>query len=90
MSPFNASPGHLGGSILAWGCYTNVSWALQNILSKFVYCRNRTSCEYFKLKLDMCAQSMDLGTRTKFRLEMLALNVISGIVCFGEIILENS
>ena len=39
------------------GCFVKVSRALQDILSKFVYCRNRTSCENFKLKLCMCAQS---------------------------------
>ena len=36
------------------GCFTNVSWALQNILSKFVFYRNRASYENFKLKLCMC------------------------------------
>ena len=38
----------------------------------------------------MCAQSMALGTRTKFQLEILTINVISGIVYFREIILESS
>ena len=38
----------------------------------------------------MCAQSMALGTRTKFQLEILTINVISGIVCFRKIILESS
>ena len=54
--------------------------ALQDILLKFVYCRNRTSYENFKLKLCMCAQSHALGTHTKFQLEILTVNVISGIV----------
>ena len=72
------------------GCFTNTSWALQNILSQFVYRRNRTSYENFKLKLCMCAQSHALGTHTKFRLEILSLNVISSIVDFREIILESS
>ena len=72
------------------GCFTNVSRALQNILSKFVYCRSRTSYENFKLKLCTCAQSHALGTRTKFQLEILTINVISGIVYFREIILESS
>ena len=72
------------------GCFTNVSRALQNILSKFVYRRNRTSWENFKLKLCMCAQSHALGTHTKFRLEIRTLNVISSIVDFREIILESS
>ena len=70
------------------GCFTNVSRTLQNILSKFVYRRNRTSYENFKLKLCMCAQSRALGTHTKFRLEIIILNVISSIVNFREIILE--
>ena len=72
------------------GCFTNISRALQNILSKFVYRRNRTSYENFKLKLCMCAQSHALGTHTKFRLEILSLNVISSIVDFREIILERN
>ena len=38
----------------------------------------------------MCAQSHALGTHTKFRLEILTLNVISSIVDFREIILESS
>ena len=49
-------------------------------------CRNRTSYENFKLKLCTCAQ----GTRTKFQLEILTINVISGIVYFCEMILERS
>ena len=69
---------------------SNVSRALQNILSKFVCCRNRPSCEHFKLKLCSCAQSHALGTRTKFQLEILTINVITGIVYFREIILESS
>ena len=32
----------------------------------------------------MCSQSHVLGSRTKFQLEILAENVISGIVYFGE------
>ena len=72
------------------GCFTNISRALQNILSKFVYRGNRNSYENFKLKLCMCAQSHALGTHTKFRLEILTLNVISSIVDFRDIILESS
>ena len=72
------------------GCFTNVSRALQNILSKFVYYRNHTSYVNFKLKLCTCAQSHALGTHTKFQLEILTINVISGIVYFREIILESS
>ena len=72
------------------GCFTNISRALQDILSKFVYCRNRTSCENFKLKLCKCAQSHALGTCTKFQLEILTTNVISGMAYFRKIILESS
>ena len=66
-----------------WGCFTNVSWALQNILSKFVYRRNRTTYENFKPKFCTCTQSHALGTRTKFQLEILIINVISAIVYFS-------
>ena len=38
----------------------------------------------------MCAQSHALGTRTKFQLEIITINVFSGIVYFHEIILESS
>ena len=72
------------------GCFTNFSRALQNILSKFVCCRNRTSYDHFKLRLCSCAQSRALGTRTKFQLEILTRNVITGILYFREIILESS
>ena len=74
----------------AGGCFTNVSRALQHILTKFVCCRNRTSYDHFKLKLCSCAQSHALSTRTKFQLEILTINVITGIVYFREIILESS
>ena len=73
-----------------WGRFTNISQALQNILSKFVYCRNCTSYENFKLKLCTCAQSHALGTCTKFQLEILTINVLSGIVYFCEILLKSS
>ena len=72
------------------GCFTNVSRALQNILSKFVYRRNSACDQNFKLKLCTCAQSHALGTRTKFPFEILIINVISGVVYFREIILESS
>ena len=72
------------------GCFTNVSRALQNIISKFPYSRHRTSYENFKLKLCTCAQSHALGTRRKLQLEVLTINEISGIIYFREIILENS
>ena len=69
-------------------CFTNASRALQDILSKCVYCRNRASYEKFKLKLCTCAQSHALGTRTKFQLEILIINVVSSIY-FRKIILES-
>ena len=72
------------------GCFTNVSRALQYILLKFVYCRNCSFYQNFKLKLCTCAQSMALGTPTKFQLEILTINVISGIVYFREFVLESS
>ena len=72
------------------GCSTNVSRALQNILSKFVFFRNSTCDENVKLKICMCAKSHALGTHTKFQLEILNINVISGVMYFCEIILESS
>ena len=72
------------------GCFTKVWQALEDILSKFVYYRNRNSGEKFKLKLCTWAQSIALGTRTKFQLKILTIDVISDIVYFGEIILESS
>ena len=75
---------------VSWGWFTKVSRALEDILSKFVYYRNLTSGEKFKLKLCTWAQSIALGTRTKFQLKILTINVISGIVYFREIILESS
>ena len=78
-------PSQRPGVVSLW-----VSRALQNIFSKFVCCRNRTSYEHFKLKLSSCAQSHDLATRTKFQLEIPTINVITGIVYFREIILESS
>ena len=70
--------------------FTNVLQALQNILSKFVYCWNHTSYENFKLQLSMCAQNFALGTCTKFQLVILTINVISCTVCFHEIFLKSS
>ena len=70
--------------------FTNDSRALLNILSKFLHYIYRTSDENFKPKLCTCAQSHALGTRIKFRLEILTINVISGTVYFRDIILESS
>ena len=72
------------------GCFTKLLTALQSILSKFVYCGNNTCYANFKLKLCTCAHSHTLGTRTKFQLEILTINVIFGIVYFRKIILESS
>ena len=38
----------------------------------------------------MCADRHAMGTRTKFQLEIITIDVISGIVYFHEIILESS
>ena len=48
------------------GCFTNISRALQDVISKFVYCRNCTSYENFKLKLCMCAQNHIQNFKLKF------------------------
>ena len=63
------------------GCFTNVSQALQNNL---IYGENS------KLKLCACAQSMALGTCTKFKLEILIRSTISAIHNFRENILGSS
>ena len=62
---------------------------LKYILLKFVNCRNCTTYKNSKPKLIMCTQSHALGTHTKFQLEILTINVISGIVYFCEIFLES-
>ena len=65
------------------GCFINVSRALQNILSKFVYCRNRTSCENFKLKLCTCATFKVLAWNSHYKCHFWCC-------VFCEIILESS
>ena len=50
----------------AGGCFTNVSWALQNNFAKIYNAKNNIYAENFKLELCTCVQSMALGTRTKF------------------------
>ena len=72
------------------GCFTNVSRALQNNLAKIYNANNNIYGENFKLKLCTCAQSMALGTRTKFQLEILIRSAISAIHKFRENILESS
>ena len=54
---------------------------------KFVYSIKRTSYENFKLNFWACAQTHALDTGTKFQLEILTTNVISGIAYFRAIIL---
>ena len=71
------------------GCFTNVSWALQNNLAKIHNTKNHIYGEYFKLKLCSCAQSMALGTRTKFQLEFRITSTISAIDKFQENTLES-
>ena len=73
-----------------WGNFTNVLWALQNNLLKIHNTRNHIYGENFKLKLCACAQSMALGTRTKFQLEICITSLISAIHKFRENILESS
>ena len=71
------------------GCFTNISWALENNLAKIHNARNHIYGENFMLKLCTCAQSMALGTRTKFQLEMLIKNTISAKHEFQANILES-
>ena len=68
------------------GCFTNILWALQNILWQFVYCEivlRISSWNY------ACVPKA-MGICTKFQLEILTINEISGNVDFDDIILENS
>ena len=59
-------------------------------LSNFLYCRNHTSYENFKIKLRTCAQSHALGTCRRSQLEILTINVFSDIAYFRGITLESS
>ena len=59
------------------GFITNVARALQNNLAKIYNARNHIYGENFKLKLCACAQSMALGTRTKFQLEIFIRSTTS-------------
>ena len=73
----HSHPGHSHLSQGATDCrkpggrFTNVSRALQNNLAKIYNARNNIYAENFKLKLCTCAQSMALGTHTKFQPEIL-------------------
>ena len=57
--------------------------------SRVVYW-NRTPHENLKPTFCTCAQRYHLGTRTKFQLEILTINVISGIAYFRDMIFERS
>ena len=72
------------------GCFTNISQALQNKLAKICNARKHIYGENFTLKLCTCAQSMALGTSTKFQLEILMRSIISTIHKFRDNILESS
>ena len=54
-----------GFLVCSWVCFTNVSRSFQNIISKFMYCRNLISCENFKLTFCTCTQSHALCTCTQ-------------------------
>ena len=72
------------------GCFNNVSRALQNKIAKIYSARNHIIGENFKPKLCTCAQSMALGTRTKFRLEIPIRSTIYVMQKFRKYILESS
>ena len=74
----------------AGGCFNSVSRVLQNNLAKIHNARNHFYGENFKLKICTCAQSMALGTHTKFQLEILIRSTISAIHKFWKNILESS
>ena len=80
-SPFLHHPG---------GCFTNVSQALQNNITKIHNTKNHNYGENFKHKLRSCAQNIALGTRTKFQLEIRITSTISAIHKFRENTLESS
>ena len=84
------NPFPISNDAAAGGCFTNVSRALQNNLTKIHNTRNHIYGENFKLKLCTCAQSHALGTRTKFQLEILITSTISAIHKFRENISESS
>ena len=77
-------------NVMSGGCFTNISRALQNNLVKIHNTRNHIYGDNFKLKLCTCAQSMALGTRAKFQLEILITSTISATHKFRENILESS
>ena len=56
-------------SALVFHIAEGISRALQNILSKFVYCRNRISCENFELKL--CLQTFSVSCKAHSKKNVL-------------------
>ena len=83
-------PKVLGSNETSGGCFTNVSRALQNILSKFVYYRNHTSYENFKLKLCTWAQKPCFGHTYKVSAWNSHHKCHFWHCIFREIILESS
>ena len=73
-----------------WGVFHYVSQALQNNLAKIYSAKSHICGENLKPKLCTCAQSIALGKRRKFRLEILIRCMISAIHKFRENILESS
>ena len=71
-------------------CFTNALRALQNNIAKIYNARTHIYGDNFMLELCMCAQSMALGTHTKFQLENLTRSMISAIHKFQENNLESS
>ena len=69
--------------------FTNVLQALQNNLAKIYNARNHIYGKNFKLELCTCAQSMALGTHTKFQLEILIRSIISATPKSRKNILES-
>ena len=69
--------------------FTNILWALQNNLTKIHNARNQIYGENFKLKICTCAQTMALGTRAKFQLDILTGSTLSATHKFWENILES-
>ena len=72
------------------GCFTNVSRILQSNLTKIFNARIYFCGEIFKLKLCTRDQSMALGIRIKFQLEIIVRSTISAIHKFRENIFESS
>ena len=76
---------------LPGGCFIKISRALQNILRVEICVLQKSYFLWeYQAEICTCAQSHALGTRTKSQLEILIINVISGIVCFRQVILESS